>query len=208
MDDRTKELAMKYMKNASERIPRSEKFPIKLPESHEQMAALLLGSYGAVVQSRDMELLLDDTTVSKVEKVVKWMYESRKRGLLLCGTLGNGKTTMLRALKNLLGSKVSYFEAQSIYDYFRQNQCLPDISQDCVLMIDDLGVEPPTYNDFGEVRYPLTELLMKRYKNNLTTVIATNKTFDQIGETYGDRLQDRMREMFAMITYLEPSYRK
>ena len=208
MDDRTKELAMKYMKNASERIPRSEKFPIKLPESQEQMAALLLGSYGAVVESRDMELQLDDATVSKVEKVVKWMYESRKRGLLLCGTLGNGKTTMLRALKNLLGSKVSYFEAQSIYDYFRQNQCLPDISQDYVLMIDDLGVEPPTYNDFGEVRYPLTELLMKRYKNNLTTVIATNKTFDQIGETYGDRLQDRMREMFAMITYLEPSYRK
>lgn len=208
MDDRTKELAMKYMKNASERIPRSEKFPIKLPESQEQMAALLLGSYGAVVKSRDMDLQVDDATVSKVEKVVKWMYESRKRGLLLCGTLGNGKTTMLRAMKNLLGSKVSYFEAQSIYDYFRQNQCLPDISQDSVLMIDDLGVEPPTYNDFGEVRYPLTELLMKRYKNNLTTIIATNKTFDQIGETYGDRLQDRMREMFAMITYLEPSYRK
>lgn len=208
MDERTKELAMKYKENLSERIKRSEKFPMKLPESQEQMAAMLLGSYGAVVESRDMDLMVDDATVSKVEKVVKWMYESRRRGLLLCGTLGNGKTTMLRALKNLLGSKASYFEAQFIYDYFRQNRCLPDMSYDCVLMIDDLGVEPPTYNDFGGVRFPLTELLMKRYKNNLTTVIATNKTFDQIGETYGDRLQDRMREMFAMITYLEPSYRK
>lgn len=208
MDERTKELAMRYMKNASERIPRSDKFPMKLPESQEQLAAMLLGTYGAVVESRDMSLQMDEATISKVEKVVKWIYESRKRGLLLCGTLGNGKTTMLRALKNLLGGKVSYYEAQAIYDYFRQNQCLPDIAYDSVLLIDDLGVEPASYNDFGEVRYPLTELLMKRYKGNLTTVIATNKTFDQIGQTYGDRLQDRMREMFAMITYLEPSYRK
>lgn len=208
MDDKTKELAMRYMKSVSEKIPRSEKFPVPLPESREKLTAMLLGSYGAVVESRGMDLQLDEPTLSKVEKVVKWMYESRKRGLLLCGTLGNGKTTMLRALKTLFGVKVVYFEAQSIYDYFKQNQCFPDISHDAVLLVDDLGVEPATYNDFGEVRYPLTELLMKRYKGNLTTVIATNKTFEQIGETYGDRLQDRMREMFAVITYVEPSYRK
>lgn len=208
MDERTKEYAMRYMKSVSEKIPRSEKFPIKLPESQEQLAGMLLGCYGAIVEGRGMDLMLDDSTVSKVDKVVKWMYESRRRGLLLCGTLGNGKTTMLRAIKTLMGSKVLYFEAQGIYDYFRQNQCFPDIPSDSVLLIDDLGVEPPTYNDFGEIRYPLTELLMRRYKGNLTTVIATNKTFEQIGETYGDRLQDRMREMFAMITYIEPSYRK
>lgn len=208
MDDKTKELAMRYMAKVSEKIPRSEKIPVKLPESQEQLAGLLLGSYGAVVSSRDMELQMDDSTVAKVEKVVKWMYESRKRGLLLCGTLGNGKTTMLRAIKNLLGSKAVYLESQAIYDYFRQNQSFPEISADAVLLIDDLGVEPPTYNDFGEIRYPLTELLMRRYKGNLTTVIATNKTFEQIGETYGDRLQDRMREMFAIIKYVEPSYRR
>lgn len=208
MDDKTRELAMRYMQKASERNPRSGKFSKSLPESQEQMAALLLGSYGAVVASRGMDLMLDDPTVAKVEKVVKWMYESRKRGLLLCGTLGNGKTTMLKALKNLIGANAVYLEAQAVYDYFKQYQNLPEIPQDCVLLIDDLGVEPSSYNVFGEKRYPLTELLMRRYKDNLTTVIATNKTFEQIGETYGDRLQDRMREMFALITYIEPSYRR
>ena len=74
--------------------------------------------------------------------------------------------------------------------------------------MDDLGVEPATYNDFGVIRYPLAELLTQRYKNNSMTLIATNYTFEQLGETYGDRLQDRMREMYAMITYREPSYRK
>ena len=208
MDDRTKEYAIRYMKSVSETRHRSDKFPVKLPDSQEQLAGMLLGRYGAVVESREMELQVDEPTVAKVEKVVKWMYESRKRGLLLCGTLGNGKTTMLRAIKNLFGSKAVLYEAQGIYDFFKQNQCLPEVSKDNILLIDDLGVEPATYNDFGEIRYPLTELLMRRYNGNLTTVIATNKTFDQIGETYGDRLQDRMREMFAMITYVEPSYRK
>ena len=115
---------------------------------------------------------------------------------------------MLRALKFLFGSQAVYMEAQSAYDYFKQNQTLPPVSPKEVLLIDDLGVEPSAYNDFGQVRYPLAELLMARYRTNSTTIIATNCTFEQLGERYGDRVQDRMKEMFAMITYIEPSYRK
>lgn len=208
MDEKTRDLALKYMQKAAGNKPRPERFPVKLPDSQEQMIALLLGTYGSVVEDRDMDFSMDDATVSKVEKVVKWMYESRKRGLLLCGTLGNGKTTMLRTISRLFGVRAVFMEAQGVYDYYRQNQCLPPVPPGDILLIDDLGVEPATYNDFGEIRYPLAELLMQRYRNNSLTLIATNYTFDQLGETYGDRLQDRMREMYAMITYREPSYRK
>lgn len=208
MDDKTRELALKYIQKAAGNRPRPDRFPVKLPESQEQMVALLLGTYGSVVEDRDMDFSMDESTVSKVEKVVRWMYESRKRGLLLCGTLGNGKTTMLRTINRLFGTHAVFMEAQVVYDYYRQNQCLPSIPSNDILLVDDLGVEPATYNDFGEIRYPLAELLMQRYKNNSMTLIATNYTFEQLGETYGDRLQDRMREMYAMITYREPSYRK
>ena len=208
MDEKTQELAMLFKKKAKENIRTSDRFPVKLPENPQQVAAALLGYYAANVESRDTEFQMDEPTMAKVDKVVKWMYESRKRGLLLCGTLGNGKTTMLRSLMHIFGSKASYYEAQGIYDFYRQNQSLPQISQGEVLMVDDLGVEPATYNDFGEIRYPLAEFLMKRYKSNQPTVIATNLTFDDIGRVYGDRLQDRMREMFAMIIYKEASYRK
>ena len=102
---------------------------------------------------------------------------------------------------------ISYFEAQGIYNHFKQTQEFPYIGQKDILLIDDLGVEPQSYNDFGEIRYPLAELLMLRYKQNRPTIIATNCTFEQIGEIYGDRLQDRMKEMYAVITYKEPSYR-
>ena len=208
MDDKIKEYAKMYMKKEAENTPRPSKFPVPLPESQDKMTAMLLGVYGSIVESRDMDFSMDDATLGKVEKVVKWMYESRKRGLLLCGTLGNGKTTMLRSISKLFGSHAVYMEAQSIYDYYRQNQNLPGVSYNDILLIDDLGVEPSTYNDFGEVRYPLADLLTRRYKTNSVTLIATNYTFEQLGETYGDRVQDRMREMYAMITYREPSYRK
>lgn len=208
MDQNTKDMAMRYMQSASQQLRRPEKFSFSLPDSQEKLCAMLLGNYGAVVESRDMDLQLDTNTESKVEKVVKWMYESRKRGLLLCGTLGNGKTTMLRALSRVLGPRGMYMEAQGVYDYFKANQKLPEIPAGCVLLLDDLGAEPQTYNDFGEIRYPLTEFLMNRYKINQPTILATNLTFDQIGERYGDRLQDRMREMFAQISYQEPSYRR
>ena len=208
MDDKTRELALKYMQKAAGNRPRPDRFPVKLPESKEQMVALLLGTYGSVVEDRDMDFSMDEATVSKVEKVVRWMYESRKMGLLLCGTLGNGKTTMLRTINRLFVKHAVFIEAQAVYDYYRQNQCLPSIPSNDILLVDDLGVEPATYNDFGEIRYPLADLLRQRYNNNSMTLIATNYTFEQLGETYGDRLQDRMREMYAMITYCEPSYRK
>lgn len=207
MDEKTKAMARAFMQRSSDFVVGYDKFPVKLGDE-QAMEARLLGWYANVVKSRGVQFTLDESTESKIEKVVKWMLDSPKRGLLLCGTLGNGKTTMLRAIKYLFGSNAVYMEAQAAYDHFKQNQTLPSVSPKDILLIDDLGVEPSSYNDFGNVRYPLTELLLSRYRTNSTTVIATNYTFEQIGETYGDRIQDRMREMFAMITYIEPSYRK
>lgn len=199
---------MRYVKASSEKMPFKERIPVRLPDSRDELTGLLLGKYGVEVCGRGMEFVMDDCCISKVEKVVKWLYDSQKRGLLLCGTVGNGKTTMLKALKSLLGHNAIYLEAQGIYDYCRKNQCLPEISSDIVVLIDDLGVEPPAYNDFGAVVYPLAQLLLNRYARNATTVIATNRTIDEIGEIYGVRVKDRMREMFARITYGEPSYRR
>jgi len=207
MDEKTKAMASYFMKQTADSVVGYDKFPVKLGDE-QVMCARLLGWYANMVKGRGVPFVLDESTEQKVEKVVKWMLESPKRGLLLCGTLGNGKTTMLKSMKYLFGSNAVYMEAQSVYDYFKQNQSLPFVSPKDILLIDDLGVEPSSYNDFGNLRYPLTEFLMARYKTNSTTVIATNYNFDQIGETYGDRIQDRMREMFAMITYIEPSYRK
>ena len=207
MDERKKALAIQYMREIAGDFPVTDKFPMVLPD-RDRMEVTLLGTYGAVVKGRGGKFRVDDNTVAKVEKVMKWMYESPKRGLLLCGTLGNGKTTMLRSLVHILGRAASYYEAQTIFNYYKQNQTPLHIPRNTVLLIDDLGAEPPVCNDYGEKNYPLTELLMERYKTNATTVIATNLTMTQIRDTYGERLQDRMFELCAMLRYDAPSYRK
>lgn len=207
MNEKTKEIARMHMAQIAAKKTPTRRLPIDLPESRDRVEAYLLGLYGAAVESRDRHFEMDDATVSKVERVVKWLYDSRKRGLLLCGTLGNGKTTMLLALCRFFGVNASYLEAQAVFNYYKSNQSLPYIPSKAVLLIDDLGVEPPSYNNFGEVVFPLGELLMQRYNMNQPTIIATNCTVEQLGEIYGDRLMDRIREMYAMIPYTEPSYR-
>lgn len=201
-----KELAVQYMEGFAATSRPSDKFPVPLGPM-EQVTAMLLGAYGAAVGKRGVSFRMDDNTLSKVEKFIHWMYSSNKRGLLLSGTLGNGKTTMLSAVSRLFGACAVYFEAQGLYEYFRKNQVLPDISAKDLLLIDDLGAEPAMFNEYGQARYPLAELLLSRYKTNSTTVIATNCSVEQIGQIYGERLLDRMRETYAVIPYLEPSYR-
>ena len=208
MDEATKKRALSYMAKLTQETSIPSKFPASLTDSREEASSMLLALYGAEVAQRDMKFRPDEATLSKVERVVKWMYDSKKRGLILCGTLGNGKTTMLRAIKKFFRHNILYFEAQEIFSQVKQTQEYPYIDPKYILLIDDLGVEPQSYNDFGEIRHPLAELLILRYKQNSPTIIATNCTIEQIGERYGDRLQDRIREMYAIIIYKEPSYRR
>jgi DNA replication protein DnaC len=206
MDEGLKVKAAAYMAGISGKVAVTPRFPVSFG-TQENALVSILGTYGAVVKGRGVDFRMDDATVSKVEKVVKWIFESNKRGLLLCGTLGNGKTTMLTTFKMLFGPRAVYYEAQALYDYYKLNQTLPRIMMNDVLLIDDLGVEPNSYNEFGDRRYPLADIILARYRQNATTIIATNCTLEQIGEQYGDRVRDRMKEMFAMIKYIEPSYR-
>lgn len=206
MNEDLKDKASAYMDRIQEKLYAPPRFPVSFG-TIEDAQVRFLGTYGAIVRSRGVEFKMDNATTSKVEKVVTWISSSQKRGLLLCGTLGNGKTTMLKTFKMLLGSGAVYYEAQALYDYYKTNQSYPRISMNEVLLIDDLGVEPSVYNEFGEKRYPLAEILLARYRQNATTIIATNCSFQQIGERYGDRVYDRIKEMFVMIKYLEPSYR-
>ena len=199
---RIKELSQYY----SGMIRKVERFPSPLPPK-ERLKERLLGWYSAIVEARGHSVIYDDNTLSKIDKVVKWMSESSRRGLLLCGTMGNGKTTMLVTLKRFFGDDAILYDAQTLYDLFGVKHCVPSLAANKVLIIDDLGTEPDTYNDFGQMRYPLAELLQQRYKDNATTIIATNLTYDRIGEVYGDRVKDRMHEMFAQIVYTEKSYR-
>ena len=206
MEKSIEQLVAVYKQHFSNRVVNlGPKFsqPIK---DNNHMKAQLYASYELLVEQRGGIATWDRMTTESIDAVTLWMYDDQHRWLLLYGSLGNGKTTMLKALKNIFPASV-YYTAQQIYESFKYNERLPDIPTAKMLLIDDLGTEPPQCKIFGEDRTPITDLLLCRYSWPATTVIATNLSFEDIQARYGDRLADRMSEMVSGIFYDSPSYR-
>lgn len=209
MDQNIKELISNYKTSYSQ--VNHKKMPPRLPKpliSEEDTFCRLVALNALEVEGRNCAFIDDEYTIDSIGKVARWLYGSSKRGLILMGTLGNGKSTMLRSISSLFTSGASFGEAQGIYDFFKQQQGGMRFWNECLLLIDDLGVEPERCLNYGEEYHPLTKLLLHRYDRCLTTIIATNLGLDDIQERYGDRLVDRMYETYDIIKYTHDSYRR
>lgn len=144
-------------------------------------------------------------------------------GALLCGRCGNGKTTLLLAVKSLiewLGDKdvvdplrwQTYFaSARSITEEARRHRTGLSLTATApLLFLDDLGEEPVEVMDYGNVINPVVNILEQRYNRQRPTFITTNLTAREITEKYGVRIGDRLREMVTVIAMPEsiPSFRR
>lgn len=211
----------------------------RLPFTEESVAPLLADSYAALVASRGGELQDDDATRRNIARVARWLTsDSTKPMLMLYGGVGNGKTTMARAVVLLSSSLRSAYEEVSRNErdtktsdalYIKASAIrVPAIytAQDIAnlagsrraeyeaivarsfLIIDDLGCEPAVVKNYGTELTPITDLIYKRYDAMSPTVVTTNLTKAAIREIYGDRVADRFNEVFETIGYQEKSYRR
>lgn len=152
---------------------------------------------------------------SNIEKICTWMKQVQRRPWCrLAGFIGNGKTTMLHALK-------SWYEkthARRIWTAYTANELVKLATQDPdkfdnviqrhqLLMIDDLGTEPNEVLVFGNKMQPMREMFYARYDKKLITLFTTNLTDEQFTAYYGDRIADRCREMQLKIVFPQTSYR-
>lgn len=154
-----------------------------------------------------------------VEQVIDWAMNPDKSCLMLAGGLGCGKTTMLNAfcrmIQRLYYSDISYerrgFQweaATTVADWATEDRARYEEFMRCEwAAIDDIGTEPNEVTNFGRLVYPVRDLLMYRYENDLLTIVSTNLTPRQLSDKYGERLGDRMLEMFQMMVIKENSYR-
>ena len=150
------------------------------------------------------------------------------KGICLMGNIGVGKTTLMRMFaknKRQCFDVVSCrtvaadfaengHDAFKIYSENKKNYSndyrnfLQPINGYC---FDDLGTEEVKKN-YGNQVNVMEEIVLNRYDNSHTgwhlTHITTNLTADQIGEIYGNRVRDRMREMFNIIELTGESLRK
>lgn len=163
---------------------------------------------------RTAELEIDKFMCSpELEKelgnILEFFFEEEseyKRGLLLTGTVGQGKsnvfTTVNRIfrLNNLRGRKFNFYTAPMLIQAVYDKDFIPLKSHH--LVIDDFGTEAGRSEHAVRT---MEELIINRYElwknRNYLTSFTTNLSFDEIFNRYGDRVGDRIRQMTHTINF-------
>ena len=124
---------------------------------------------------------------------------NKYNNIMLCGKVGVGKSCLLSATLNELLDKgidciyLTAFHLNSLFLKYHitnikeREHILNNLINADVLIIDDLGIEPLIKN--VTIEY-LTVLLSERV--NKHNIIATNLTFNEIQDKYGDRIFSRL----------------
>ncbi|MBO4384075.1 MAG: ATP-binding protein [Clostridia bacterium] len=116
--------------------------------------------------------------------------------ILLMGKPGVGKTFLLNAIGDrVLKRGGSVFRitsnrlVSSVMDSIRGVSEAPDLFVPDLLILDDLGTEPMIPNVTVET---LLSVICERQDANKPTLIATNKSAENIDDEYGDRILSRI----------------
>ena len=196
---------------------------LRLPLSDKDVKNLIYGFYKREVEVRKRAFRFTAELRNNISRIGDFLTtEDNYYGLFMPGTVGNGKTTMMRAIKDLFvylidKEKITYCEGDK-YPTFLTARELAEISRDKnsfkivkntkYLFIDDLGAEPVEISNYGNFVYPYIDVLEYRYDRLLPTFISSNFNASDLCNKYeSERVKDRMKEMFQIISFEEESFR-
>ena len=222
--DKIQEMKAKVAEMKSQIIGRrTTREPVRLPMSTEEAAINIEAALRAEVELR-RNTYQDLTELQEHIMTIAELFTqpTSKFGIMLCGSVGNGKSTMMKALQSLLihlditiwhntsfetlGMKIISAKELGRLIRIDSNNSL-HYQELTMLGIDDLGEEEAEMMDYGNRVTPVIDLLSYRYDRMLFTMVTTNLTPKQIRSTYGDRIADRFNEMMLIIPYKNPSFR-
>lgn len=186
--------------------------------SDEEARDILLAAYKAEVMYRGMEFRPEDRTFAAIDKAAKFLTsDKRKFGLMIAGTCGNGKTTLMKAIENAssglskhlqLTTRMEIFDAKDVAQFSRDYEQFRAFRGRGVVALEDIGREPAEVVTYGNVSNPIVDLIEYRYANLLPTFVTTNLTAKEIREKYGARVADRLNEMFEVLIIPSGTFRK
>ena len=182
---------------------------------------ILLTAYIVEVEYRKRKYIDDARIRDNIHKVAEFLTnDNSKFGMMFCGTCGNGKTTLLKALCSATSSLNDYrhfednrtgiriYDAKEISQIAKNYENFKDVRRVPIIALEDIGREPAEVLDYGNVLNPVIDLLEYRYNEQLPTFITTNLTAKEIREKYGSRIADRFNEMTEVLIFQNGSYRK
>lgn len=166
------------------------------------------------------KLILNDEFKNIVGQISLWYSNDErfkgdlKKGLILRGNCGTGKTMILNTISEMIefGDKriaisINVRELQELYLKMDLEQ-ISKIKNRFFVLVDDVGVENADVKHYGNIVEPFNDLFDFRYRNNLETFLTTNLTPEKIREIYGDRILDRFKECFNEYIFDFNSFRK
>lgn len=190
---------------------------------------MLHASCRVEVESRNREFRATQEYMGHIDDAAKWLTSDTPTfGLYLCGSKGNGKSTLVRALQSLVQwlksnepwqEDVSWLFPRPGFRMINAKEvamlakayCSQSIPADSaqykklrdseVLAIDDLGAEPLETLDYGNVITAIPDIVSHRYDNQLCTIATSNLAASEIKGRYGDAFADRFREMMHIISF-------
>ncbi|WP_276499374.1 ATPase [Pontibacter litorisediminis] len=138
---------------------------------------------------------------------------SLRKGILLTGPVGCGKTCLMTLLRLLLLPAERYRVVPCRQVSFAFQRDGFDVigrysngggGKPLVYCFDDLGAEQ-VQRHYGNTCQVMGEVLLSRYdlfiSSGLKTHMTTNLTSTEIEQVYGLRVRSRMREMFNLVSF-------
>ena len=153
-----------------------------------------------------------------------------KKGLLISGNVGTGKTLSMQIMQRIFGLKIissrhlireflqSKLNGMDVLDLYGRKSFNTnpagniDVKKPINICFDDLGLEEVNAQMYGNKQNILAEILLDRYEqfrnHGMKTFATTNLKAKDIEDLYGNRVRDRMREMMNYLQLEGTSKRK
>ena len=213
----------------------------RLPLDFDTIHQQLLKAYKVEVAKRNygQDKTQETPEISAMlNRTAQWLSTpTPKPFLVLMGNVGNGKTTMAKAVATLystLSNQAStenknrgmlseeerwLWDRLEIAPNWRMNTAqevvtmsanaveYPIIKTASNLILDELGVEATSVKVFGTDTTPVIDLLLYRYEQMLPTIITTNLNPKEVEARYGTRIYDRIKEVGEVLCYTGASFR-
>lgn len=140
------------------------------------------------------------------EEVVQWLTSNQRRGLLLYGNCGRGKSILTRFV--IPAMLLKYYDiVTATYDVQEMNNRIDEVLLNRFVAIDDVGTESEV-NIFGNKRLAFSEVMDMAEKKGNIVIVSTNLNAKELEAKYGTRTMERLIATTKRIPFRGKSLRK